>query len=56
MLEAPKVPFLMCTLEIPQKLFAAQVLALNLFVILTFEPLSQMSISLNYELFKYFCF
>ena len=46
----------MCTLEIPQKLFAAQVLALNLFVILTFEPLSQMSISLNYELFKYFCF
>ena len=65
LLEAPQVPFLMCTLEIPQK-FAAQVLALNLllflllslFLKLSFSQLSssQMSISLNYELFMYFCF
>ena len=46
MLEAPQDPFLMCTLEIPQK-FAAQVLALNLFVIFTFEPLSQIELFSN---------
>ena len=34
-LEAPQVPFLMCSLEIPQK-FAAQVLALNLWLFLLF--------------------
>ena len=33
MLEAPQVPFLTCTLEIPQKLFAAQVLALNILLV-----------------------
>ena len=31
--EAPQVPFLMCTLEIPQT-FASQVLALNLLLFL----------------------
>ena len=44
-----QVPFLMCTLEIPQKT-AAQVLALNLLLSLL------LSFSLNYELILYFCF
>ena len=46
MLEATQVPFLMCTLEIPQK-FAAQVLALNLWLFLLFEPCSQTELFSN---------
>ena len=44
MLEAPQVPFLMCTLEIPQK-FAAQVLALNLLLSLLLSLFLKLSFS-----------
>ena len=44
-----QVPFLMCTLEIPQKI-ASQVLALNLLLSLL------LSLSLKYELILCFCF
>ena len=44
MLEAPQVPFLMCTLEIPQK-FAAQVPALNLLLSLLLSLFLKLSFS-----------
>ena len=44
MLEAPQVPFLMCTLEIPQK-FAAQVISLNLLLFLLVSFLLKLSFS-----------
>ena len=40
-----QVPFQMCTLEIPQKLFAAQVLALNLLLFLLLSFLLKLSFS-----------
>ena len=46
MLESPQLPFLMFTLEIPQK-FAAHVLDLNLWLFLLFEPLSQTELFSN---------
>ena len=48
-LGSTQVPFLMSTLEIPQKI-AAHILALNLLLFLF------LSFSLNYELILYFCF
>ena len=39
-----QVPFLMCTLEIPQNI-AAQVLALNVLLSFTFEPFLKLSFS-----------
>ena len=50
-----KVPFLMCTLEIPQK-NTAQVHALNLLLSLLLSFSLNLSLSLNYELISYFCF
>ena len=50
-----QVPFLMCTLEIPQK-FAAEVLALKVLLFLHFELPSQTELLSNYELFMYFWF
>ena len=44
-----QVPFLMCTLEIPQKLQRK-------FLLLTFSYLLLLSLFSNYELFMYFCF
>ena len=45
MLEAPQVPFLMCTLEIPQKLFAVQVLALDVLLSLLLTLFLKLSFS-----------
>ena len=44
-----QVPFLMCTIEIPQKLQ-------HKFLLLTFGYLLLVSLFSNYELFMYFCF
>ena len=45
MLEAPQVPFIMCTLEIPQKIFAVQVLALNFLLSLLLSLFLKLSFS-----------
>ena len=50
-LEAPQVPFLMCTLEIPQKNLQYKFLALNILLLALL-----LSFSLNYVLIIYFCF